>query len=127
MLTIICYLLSLHALIIMISYLVSEAPLNFHKAFDEDDNNMKKHEKNFKYYFRKIRLIFCYTFSNFYITFYLIYAMIALMSIKEKFFGALLLIDIFKRNEMISDMISAIWTSRKKFLVAIIVLFVLEY
>ncbi len=127
LLTIICYVLSFNALVIMISYLFSEAPLYFHKAFDEDDDDIQDEDKTTKYYLRKLRLIFGYTFRNFYITFYLVYAMIALISIKEKFFGALLLVDIFKRNEMIVDMIRSIWTSRRKFLIAIFTLVVLEY
>jgi hypothetical protein len=97
--TVLSCLISLNALIITFSYLISKAPRNIKKAFFHDVSyDHSKNEKDWKYYAHMSSRCIYYTCTSFPIVFYTGYALIAIASIKEPFLAGILLIDLIKEN-----------------------------
>ena len=110
--------------IIVLYYLIKTAPLLIEKAWI----GVKKDKMNLFAYVGRLIKTFIYLLSDFYVLYYLIYGMTAIVgTVYSPFFFAFHLFDVIVRYPVLLNVVKAVWIPKKSLALTMFLFIVLMY
>lgn len=109
--------------IIVLYFLIKTAPLLIEKAWI----GVKKDKLNLFAYIMRLIKTFVYLLSDFYVLYYIIYGLTAIVGTIYPFFFAFHLFDVIVRFPVLLNVVKAVWIPRKSLALTLFLFIVLMY